>query len=199
MQFVLKLDTQIGYFLLLAAVAVSCSILCLKNMDLKKELIKNEKSIHKLILLQNQVKIRLVNNTNLLDYLYMKFFVSSAADLKHSWELYLHERTERERFEQTKFDLDYYNKELFELLRRIRVQDPYIWLHQVPALLDKKEMVEVRHNYIVRRQQLRKQLDYNKEVAEDANSKLKEMIQLYPKYSHEILDKINKFDNLNKK
>ena len=49
-------------------------------------------------MLQNRVKIRYVNNTNLLDYLYMKYQVSSGKELKVLWDKYKVEKEERRRY-----------------------------------------------------------------------------------------------------
>lgn len=48
-----------------------------------------------------------------------------------------------------------------------------IWLHQTGAILDPKEMVEVRHAMILRRQQLRKQMEFNTDNAEKAQEQIK--------------------------
>lgn len=48
-----------------------------------------------------------------------------------------------------------------------------IWLHQTGAILDPKEMVEVRHAMILRRQQLRKQMEFNTDNAEKHRSRSK--------------------------
>ena len=67
-----------------------------KHTEAKRELKRVELSINKIILLQNRVKIRYVNNTNLLDYLYLKYDVTSAEELEKAWNLYYQEKEERE-------------------------------------------------------------------------------------------------------
>ncbi len=41
------------------------------------------------------------------------------------------------------------------------VRDVEIWLYQAEALLDEKEMVEVRHHLNIRRQKIRERLEFN--------------------------------------
>ena len=70
-----------------------------------------------------------------------------------------------------------------------------IWLHQTAALLDKKEMVEIRHNLIIRRQSLRKRMDYNKEViAAKAQAEIKDLVENYPRYAKEILGIVGQYE-----
>lgn len=194
LQFGLELDTRIGYILTVGAAAVAFTVLFVKNIDMRQEAARVEKSIGKLIHMHNTVKIRYVNNTNLLDYLHMKYDVDSAKELKLLWDQYMSERAERERFEQTKFDMAFYREELLGYMRKLHIADPNIWIHQPEALVDKKEMVEIRHGLVERRQNLRKQMEYNKEIALDAQSKLKEMIHAYPQYAGQVLQQLEVFE-----
>ncbi len=195
LQFGFELDAQLGYLLTVGATAVAFTVLFVKNIDMQQEAAKVEKSIGKLIHMHNTVKIRYVNNTNLLEYLYMKYNVDSSALLKELWDKYVSERAERERFEQTKYDITFYRDELLQHMRKLHIADPDIWIHQAEALVNRKEMVEIRHNLVERRQNLRKQMEYNKDVAVDAQTKLKDMIHAYPKYANQVLQQLEAFEN----
>ena len=194
LQFGFELDAQIGYILTAGATAVAFTVLFVKNIDMQQEAAKVEKSIGKLIHMHNTVKIRYVNNTNLLEYLYMKYNVDSSALLKELWDKYVSERAERERFEQTKYDITFYRDELLQHMRKLHIADPDIWIHQAEALVNRKEMVEIRHSLVERRQNLRKQMEYNKDVAVDAQTKLKDMIHAYPKYANQVLQQLEVFE-----
>ena len=61
--------------------------------------------------------------------------------------------------------------------------------------MDKKEMVEIRHNLIERRQKLRVQMEYNKRLAEEAQQEIKKTIEDYPQYREEILSMVNRFQS----
>lgn len=194
LQFGLELDTRIGYILTVGALATALTILFVKNIDMQKEAARVEKSIAKLIHMHNTVKIRYVNNTNLLDYLYMKYCVDSAEELKELWEKYLSERAERERFEQTKYDITLYREDLLQRMRKLHIANPDIWIHQAEALINRKEMVEIRHGLVEQRQNLRKQMEYNKDIAVDAQTKLKDMIHAYPQYASQVLQQLDAFE-----
>ena len=200
LQFTLQLDTKIGYLLAAGIGAVAITLIYIKHMDAKRELEQVENGISRIIRLQNTVKIRYVNNTHLLDYLYMKYDVSSAGELGKSWQRYQDEKEERHSYQQAERELDQYQKELLHTLRRYQVKDPMIWLHQTRAILDKKEMVEIRHNLIIRRQSLRRRMDYNKEViAGKAQAEIRDLAEKYPRYAKEILNIVDQYADSEKK
>ncbi|MEG2232348.1 MAG: hypothetical protein RRX92_10065, partial [Lachnospiraceae bacterium] len=180
LQFVLDMNTQIGYLLTIAVGAITLTLMFVKHADAVRELKRVERNQNKLILLQNKVKIRYVNNTNLCDYLYMKYGVNSAQELQTLWDQFIVEREEREQVAQANEELDFYQKELLNALRRYHVQDPNIWLHQAIALVDPKEMLEIRHNLIRRRQKLRSQMEYNTDIANSAQDEIKDLVATYP-------------------
>lgn len=189
-----EMDVRVGYLLAAGAAAVALVVLFVKNMDMQKELRVVEMTICKLIQMQNTIKIRYVNNTNLLDYLYMKFEVNSAKELQVLWDKYVNEKAERERFEKNKFDIGYHRGELLALLKPLPIKDTRIWLHQAEALVNPKEMVEIRHGLIVQRQNLRKQMEYNRENAIRAKQELEDMIHTYPQYASEVLQLMEEFE-----
>ncbi len=195
LQYFLEMDTKMGYLLTAGAAAVMLTLIYVKHMDAKRELKRVETGINRIILLQNKVKIRYVNNTNLLEYLYMKYGVSEAKELTQLWENYRIEKEEREKFRRAELDLDYSEQELLQILKCYQVQDPAIWLHQTEAILDPKEMVEIRHNLIIRRQSLRRRMDYNKEVVAGTSQRdIKALVERYPKYAKEIMQTVEEYE-----
>lgn len=195
LQFFLDMDTKAGYLVTAAAAALAITVIYVKHVDARKELHRVETGINKIILLQNKVKIRYVNNTNLLDYLYLKYGVSSAKELIDLWENYKIEREEREKFRKAELDLDYNEQELLQILKRYQIKDPAVWLHQTEAILDHKEMVEIRHNLIIRRQSLRRRMDYNKEVVAGGSQKeIKDLVEKYPQYAKEIMAAVEEYE-----
>lgn len=198
LQFGFEMDTRIGYLLTLGAGAVALTVLYVKYLDFSTQLTRTEKGINKIILLKNTVSIRYVNNANLLDYYYMKYKVSSAKELLTIWEKYQKEKEERIKDRKNRGELDHYRKELLKVLKHYQLHDPEIWLHQPEALLEKKEMVEIRHGLIERRQKLRVQMEYNKRLATEAQQEIKKTVEAYPQYREEILDLVNRFERLGK-
>lgn len=194
LQYGFGMNTYLGYILAVIAGSIATTVLCIKYMDAQKELRRVKLGINRLIQLQNKVKIRYVNNTNLLDYLYIKYDTDSAAKLKRRFENYQQEKEERKQYAEAEAKTDYYQKQLIAQLSKYRISDPARWVNQSAALLDKREMVEIRHGLILRRQALRKQLDYNKEVADCAHKEIMEIVEQYPEYTQEILEMVNKYE-----
>ena len=194
LQFGLQMNTKIGYLAAAAAGAVAITVIFIKHNDGVKELSLVGNGIGRIIRLQNTVKIRYVNNTHLLEYLYMKYNVSSASELGKSWQQYIEEKEERKNFKEAEKELDLCQKELLQILRVYEIKDPMIWLHQTQAILDKKEMVEIRHSLIIRRQSLRRRMDYNKEViAAKAQAEVKDLVEKYPQYAKEIVTIVEQY------
>lgn len=195
LQFFLDMDTKVGYLLTAGAAAVAITVIYIKHLDARQELRRVENGINKIILLQNKVKIRYINNTNLLEYLQLKYGVGSAKELMAMWENYQVEKAERESLRKAERDLDYNERELLQMLKCYQVKDPAIWLHQTEAILDRKEMVEIRHNLIIRRQSLRRRMDYNKQVvAGGSQQEIKELVETHPQYAKEIMKYVEEYE-----
>ncbi len=189
LQLVFRLDTQIGYLLTAAAAAVVTAFLFVRYMDAKKELQRVENTVNRLIGLQNTVKIRYVNNKNLIDYLCLKYKVKNGSQFEKTYRQYLEEKEERQQFREMEDDLNRYKSLLIQLLKRYRVKTPEIWIHQAQAIFDSREMVEIRHSLILQRQELRGQMDYNRATVEMTRSELDNLLVSYPQYADEIREK----------
>ena len=74
------------------------------------------------------------------------------------------------------------------------VAAPERWISQPEALLDKREMVEMRHELIVRRQALRKQMEYNSDVTETARKEIMDVVGKHPAYADEIMEMLDRFE-----
>ena len=191
----LDFDVKIGFLLTVTIIIFVYSFLFLKGNDLRKESNKLDKTIIKIIQLQNSVKIRLVNNTNLLDYLYIKYDVDSSKELKKDYEVYLEERHRREQYEQANKELPMAKRRLLSLLKNLQLNDPVSWTHTPEAIVDSNELVEIRHEMIGRRQKIRDQIEENTKNAEAIKDEIKEMIRRYPKYSVELMSMMKDFDS----
>lgn len=196
LQFGFEMNTYAGYILAVVAGTIAITALCFKYTDAQRELKRVGLAINRLIQLQNKVKIRYVNNTNLLEYLYIKYDTDSVSKLQKRWDNYQQEKEERKQYAEAEAKTEYYQKQLIAQLSKYRVSDPTRWIHQTAALLDKREMVEIRHGLILRRQALRKQLDYNKEIADTAHKEIMDVVEQYPDYTMEILEMVNKYEGL---
>lgn len=193
-QLLMEMEVRIGYLLASGAAAIAIFLIYLKYMDSMKEKGQVERAINRLILLQNRVKIRYVNNTNLLEYLRMKYSVKSAQELIDLWEDYETEKEERAKCEELHAELVSLRGEMLTILRGCRIRYPEIWLHQAEALIKKGEMVEIRHGLILRRQKLRAQMDYNEHLAESAQGEIRSLAEEFPIYAPEIMELVSQYE-----
>jgi len=196
LQWGLGLNVVYGFMVTVLLSAIAITVLYFQNINAAAELKVVNKSISRLIMLQNQVKIRYVNNTNLIDYLCLKYGVNTSKELTELYGKYQKERKEREKIEDARRSLDSNQKDLVYMLRHYRVKDPDIWIHQVEALLNHNEEVEIRHYLNSQRQSLRKRMEYNRDiVAGNAKMEIEDMARQYPKYTQEILDMVSRYED----
>ncbi|MDF2905525.1 MAG: putative rane protein [Herbinix sp.] len=132
------------------------------------------------IMLMNKVKIKSVNNRNYLDYTYSKYMVLNYDQLKIAWEEYVRIKDEAKRYQSNTELLDFFNNELIHELKKFNVLDSEIWIYQPTAILDNKEMVEVRHRLNVRRQKLRERIEANNDQRDESIAAIKQVMKGYP-------------------
>lgn len=181
-----KLDIAMPF---VAAVAVGFVLSAVVLVEARKNRIDmaiTEKKCNRAIFLSNRVKIKYVNNVRTLDYLYHKYQVRNATELDFVYSQYMRAKREWARQRENSIRINENNQILLSELRRLGVKDCDIWLGQVPALVEPKEMVEVRHDLNVRRQKLREQLDYNTGVMEECLEEMEKIRDMKPEYAVEV-------------
>lgn len=146
--------------------------------------------MNKAIGLLNKVKIKCVNCTNTLDYMYAKYQVKDAKELDFIVHQYQKMKKDELSYRVNASDLNRAADELEVLLKKLHVKDSSVWTKQTEAILDPKEMVEVKHSLNVRRQKLRDQMEANEELIRIAKGKLKEMIKETPALEEEIREQL---------
>lgn len=197
LQTVMRLDVTLAYMLVILVAALSIVGLYMRHGSCMQERKAVRAAKARLIQLQNTVKVRYVNNLNLLDYMYLKYGVESSSQLQSMIERYHEERAQRIQFEEAEKELADDQRELLRALRNSQIRTPEIWLHQPEALINHNEEVEVRHNLIVQRQSLRKRMDYNREmVIGGARKEIEDLARTYPRYASEILDQVARFQGV---
>ncbi len=137
------------------------------------------------IMLMNKVKIKSVNNLNFLEYTYNKYTVDNYDKLKALWEEYIVLKEEARKYQTNTQMLNFYNNELMKELKEIGVSDSEIWIYQPSAIIDSKEMVEVRHRLNVRRQKLRDRIDTIMKQKEESLEVIKSTIKENPESAQE--------------
>lgn len=145
------------------------------------------------IMLMNKVTIKAVNNQNYLDYMYNKYMVENYKQLKENWEEYVQIKEEAKKYESNTRLLEYYNNELIKELKKFQIVDAEIWIYQPSAIIDPREMVEVRHRLNVRRQKLRERMDMISKQKEEAASTIQSIIETYPECKEDAYYLLNQY------
>ena len=138
-------------FAMYVVVSVRKNIYTMKAAQIKR---------NKIITIENKIKLRYVNCTWGIEYAYEKYHASSAMQLETMWKEYIRLREEEEQYRKNERQQEVHRSSIIRELRRVGVTDAGIWVMQPQALIDKNEMVEVRHSLNVRRQKLREHIDY---------------------------------------
>lgn len=193
---VIRLDIQMPFLIaVLIAGGAGCLVFWRMQND-EREIKKAQASINKAITLLNSVKLKYVNITNAVDYACEKYHVHNSDELNYIWEQYLEAVKEREKYERTNEDLEYFTSRLIRDLHAYHLYDAKIWIHQTHALLEKKEMVEVKHELLVRRQKLRDRIEAQIANIQNAKHEIEKLIKDYSQHENEIREVLNSLDKI---
>lgn len=174
-------------FLAMAAFAGLGAVLVLNEARKNRiDMVITEKKCNRAIFLSNRVKIKYVNNVRTLDYMYHKYQVRNGAELEFVYGQYRMAKREWARQRESTIQINENNQILMHELARLGVKDKEIWFAQARALVEPKEMVEVRHDLNVRRQKLREQLDYNTGIMEKCLEEMGKIRDKKPEYAAEV-------------
>lgn len=182
-----KKNVQLPFVFTIAFGIIVIAYFYFSNRKNQYELKVAELKMNRAIQLLNKVKIKYVNCTNLLDYLYEKFHVNNARELHYHWQEYMRIVEEERRFKKTAESIDFYTEEIIRELKKNGISDAAVWGYQIEALVDPKEMVEVRHRLNVRRQKLRQRIDYNNNQEDMARKSLRAFRERHVAYDSETL------------
>ena len=175
-------DTALFIIVSLLAAILSVGMVAILKVTERNVLI-TEIKLNKTIGLLNKIKIKYINVSNTLDYEYSKFGVKSAYELEKKFNLYKEMKEEQNRMLDMTSSLNSAESDLEDILRKLGVYDTHVWFGRVKALINPKEMVEVRHELNTRRYKLRQQIEYNEKRIEEAKSNIKNATLSNPEHS----------------
>lgn len=155
--------------------------------ELRYDINLNNAKLKKAISLLNKVKAKYINNTNTLEYMYEKYGVNSLKDLEYQWQQYIIMLEDRKKYSQANSDLRIYSRDLTLLLRDVGIKDAEIWSSQTSALLDRREMVEIKHNLNSRRQKIRDRREETIRLKEATINTIKDEVRANP----ELMDVVS--------
>lgn len=189
--FLFKVDITMIFIAVVAFAFVIAAIILNEARKNRIDMVITEKKCSRAVFLSNRVKIKYVNNVRTLDYMYGKYQVRNAVELDFVYGQYRQAKREWERQQRGTRQINEYSQILVQELGRLGVKDRDIWCTQASALVDSREMVEVRHDLNVRRQKLREQLDYNMGVMEECMEEMDKIREKKPEYAREVESILN--------
>ena len=187
-----NVDMTFPYLGVILLAAISATVLFLESGKNRKDMVITERKINKAINLLNKVKIKYVNNINVLDYSCEKYGVKNALDFEEKWNEYCKMKEYERRFRENTDKLSFNNSCLMDILKKYNVEDRDIWVSHAIAINDNKEMVEIRHELNGRRQKLRERIEYNESIRSQKVEEINKLIEENPDMKKEILDIVKK-------
>ena len=148
-----------------------------------KALKLNAAKENKLISLTNTVKIKYVNQKASLDFSHDKYAVNNVMELEYRYNQYRAYKEDEMRRRKASSTYEFYNNKYKELLTEYRVHDAEVWSYQADAVVDRKEMVEIRHKLNDRRQKIREKLEKNANIITESGVRLTEIGEKSPELS----------------
>lgn len=149
--------SNILLIILLISGLIECGLL-LRIQNNKRDIVQCNVNYNKAVSIQNSIKFRYVNIKNAVDYAHDKYHTRSAQELENDWQKYLESKKEREKLLAANEDLEFYRSSMIHLLRSYNLYDASIWPYQTVALLNPREMVEVKHSELEKRQKVRNRM-----------------------------------------
>ena len=129
----------------------------------------------------------------MLSYNCEKYGVKSAKDFESKWNEYCKMKEYERRFRENTEKLNFNSECLTTMLRENDVADSDIWVSQAIAIVDDREMVEIRHELNKGRQKLRERIEYNEKIKADTVQQIDELIQQYPDMQKELFDIVKEY------
>ncbi|SES64457.1 coiled-coil domain-containing protein [[Clostridium] polysaccharolyticum] len=187
-----ELDLNVPFILSIIFAAGIAFYIFHESRRNRMEILKNNQKRSRLVGLTNTVKIKYVNTQNALDYAYGKFMVVNSMELSSVYDKYMKAKKEAEQYRSNTGMLNFYNNALIKELRQRNIKDCDIWIYQAAALIDNREMVEIRHRLNERRQKLRERIDFNYKVQNNGLSMLKNSMEKKPEWKQKVEEEMEK-------
>ncbi len=165
--------------------------------DCQRDIKQCDININHAITLENRVKIKYVNIKNAVDYTCEKYHVKNSKELIYLYEQYQEAVKERRKFREANDDLSYYNEKLIRQLREYHLYDARVWINYPAAICDKKELVELKHSLLVRRQKLRARIEYNQTTLNSMKKEALEHLEFEKDNKEQIETIIKRLENMN--
>lgn len=164
----------------LAALAVICLLyvyIFVRYTNCTREIKQSNINRNYAITLENHAKIRFVHTKNAVDYVCEKYHVRNSKELEYNFQCYQEAVKEQQKFDAANVELDYYNRELIKQLSGLWLYDAKSWLNHADALVDPREMVELKHKLLERRKRIRGRLEESQKSIEEIKAEVQDYLR----------------------
>ena len=193
----LQRDMQLALTILSLAAVLLGGYILIRYMDASSDIRKSNVNRNRAISLENHAKIKFVNIKNAVDYACEKYHVKNSYELSYIYEQYQLEAKEKEKFRETSAELDFYTNALLQYLNRLRMYDSKVWLHHANAIVDSRELVELKHQLITRRQKLRTRIECTRRAMANMRQEAVSTLQRMKEVDPELLQMVRQIDKMN--
>lgn len=190
----MRIDVYIGYIITAGVYAIILTAVFVKFQNAQSGITVANRKLNKIIGLQNSVKIKYVNVTNVLDYYYAKYGVMNSYELEYKWDKYIEEKKARTHDTELSIRLDTARSELFQILKHYHINDPSALVYDPILLIDDHEVKTIRKDLIVQRQKLKKGIDFEMYNLDIAKKELYSLVREYPQYAKEIIAIVEQYE-----
>ena len=172
----LNRDLQLVFTIMGFAAVGAGAFILIRYQDSTREIRQADVNRNQAITLENRVKIRYVNTKNAVDFICEKYHVRNAKELEFLFGQYHTSAAVSDTAEDSAYNNPdhhwFYGMFPFPALPPDTVHikipvlshcghDTRVWLTHENALVDSREMVELKHELLTRRQKLRARMEYS--------------------------------------
>ncbi|MDD6481891.1 MAG: hypothetical protein PUF65_06460, partial [Lachnospiraceae bacterium] len=174
-----EMNLQLPITIIAIIAVVMGGYILIRTQNAARDIRQAEVNHNHAISIENHVKIKYVNVKNAVDFTCEKYHVRNAYELQFLYDQYKKEEQEKEKFRRTNDELEHCSRALVDALLKLHMYDARIWVNYAPAIVDSRELVELKHELITRRQKIRARMEYSlKSITDMKNEAKKNMNQL---------------------
>lgn len=181
-----KVDIVYPFLGLIAFIFISLVFIVLESRKNRIDMAMTQQKCNRAITLLNRVKIKYVNTFHVIEAIVNRYSVRNGMELDFVYSQYRKAKAEWNRQQESTKVLAKYNQVLVHELQKLGVKDREIWFYQAEALVDDREMVEVRHRLNTQRQSMRQRLDYNADVMEKCLNEMEKIREKNQQYREDV-------------
>lgn len=189
-------DFSFGMLLLFFITTLLGFLMFMRQGTIKKLRRKCNIRLNTVVQALNMVRMKYVNIKNGVDYTKEKYKVDSSKELLFVWEQYIEKVKDNERFIKSHQDLEDYTERFHKILDSLDLHDKNFWKNRPEAIVNEKDMAEVKHKLVARHRRIRERMDENRRMVQNERDEIDRMMKQHEFYLPEINEIIKGVDKM---